>query len=358
MQVRYRETITEPAERHEYTHKKQSGGHGQFARVRHPASSRSSGARASSSSTRSSAAPIGKGYIPAVAKGIEEAMARGGPVRLPGGRRAGHARRRQGAQRRQRRDGVQDRRPRWRSGRRSPRPARWCSSRSPQLDVTVPDRPAGRRDGRPQRPPRPGAGHRAGRRGEQAITALVPQSRAAAATPSTCARSPAGGAGSRAEHDHYDAMPSTARPPTSSRAGPGRGRLRRRRPLRRVRVRVRVRGRGVDPRPAAHARPPLRRAAHPLPARRGRRRRSLRAHPVDGALVGPRVRLPHPRRAARSSRGAGRADAGRGPARRFELMRPTSGVLERGLQRAGSGRGRPTRSPRTPTRAGRRPSRA
>ena len=52
------------------------------------ASSRSSGATASSSSTRSSAAPSPASYIPAVEKGIEETMAHGGVLRLPGRRRA------------------------------------------------------------------------------------------------------------------------------------------------------------------------------------------------------------------------------------------------------------------------------
>ena len=76
------------------------------------ASSRSSGARGSSSWTRSSAAPSARATSPRWRKGVEEAMAARRPERPPGGRRAGHARRRQGAQRRQQRDGLPHRGPR------------------------------------------------------------------------------------------------------------------------------------------------------------------------------------------------------------------------------------------------------
>ncbi len=54
-QVAYRETITQAAEV-DYTHKKQTGGSGQFARVKHALRAASGRARASSSRTRSSAA--------------------------------------------------------------------------------------------------------------------------------------------------------------------------------------------------------------------------------------------------------------------------------------------------------------
>ena len=129
------------------------------------ASSRSTGARASSSSTRSSAARSPASSSPRCEKGVEETMAHGRRLRLPGRRRAGRrcydgkyhsvdslrdGFKMAGSLGVQGGDGQ---------GRR-----RSCSSRSRRLEVTVPADLPGRRDGRPQRPPGPGAGHRAGRR--------------------------------------------------------------------------------------------------------------------------------------------------------------------------------------------------
>jgi elongation factor G len=76
VRVRYRETITEPAEA-EGRHKKQSGGHGQFAvaTIRLEPLERGAGFEFVDKIVGGA---VSRAYIPAVAKGIEEAMARGG----------------------------------------------------------------------------------------------------------------------------------------------------------------------------------------------------------------------------------------------------------------------------------------
>ena len=74
--VRYRQTISEPVSRFEYTHKKQSGGHGQYARVVIDVEPLERGGGFEFVDKIVGGA-IGKGFIPAVAKGIEEAMASG-----------------------------------------------------------------------------------------------------------------------------------------------------------------------------------------------------------------------------------------------------------------------------------------
>jgi elongation factor G len=76
VRVRYRETIAQPAEA-EGRHKKQSGGHGQFAvaSIRLEPLERGAGFEFVDKIVGGA---VSRAYIPAVAKGIEEAMARGG----------------------------------------------------------------------------------------------------------------------------------------------------------------------------------------------------------------------------------------------------------------------------------------
>jgi elongation factor G len=78
VRIRYRETITTPCERHEHTHKKQSGGHGQYARVVLTVEPLERG-EGFEFVDKIVGGAIGKGFVPAVAKGVEEAMAGGGP---------------------------------------------------------------------------------------------------------------------------------------------------------------------------------------------------------------------------------------------------------------------------------------
>ena len=76
VQVRYRETISAPASA-EGKHKKQSGGHGQFAVASIEVEPLERG-EGFEFVDKIVGGAISRGYIPAVAKGVEETMARGG----------------------------------------------------------------------------------------------------------------------------------------------------------------------------------------------------------------------------------------------------------------------------------------
>ncbi len=162
VKVAYRETITAAAEA-EGRYKKQSGGHGQFgvAKVSVEPLERGGGFEFVDKIVGGA---IPRQFIPAVEKGIEEARAEGGRVRLPGRRRAGDLPRRQVPPGRLVGDELQD------GGAPGlPRGHRGRLARDPRADLSArgdgSDRAAGRRDGRPQQPPGASAGHRAGRRG-------------------------------------------------------------------------------------------------------------------------------------------------------------------------------------------------
>jgi len=81
VRIAYRETITAPAEA-EGRHKKQSGGHGQFGVCSIRVEPRERGA-GFEFVDRIVGGAIARGYIPAVRKGIEEAMAQGGAFGYP-----------------------------------------------------------------------------------------------------------------------------------------------------------------------------------------------------------------------------------------------------------------------------------
>jgi translation elongation factor EF-G len=92
-QVAYRETITKAADV-DYTHKKQSGGSGQFARVKITIEPGERRARSSSSKAQIVGGNVPKEYIPGVEKGIESGHVIGSACRLPDARHQGNADRR------------------------------------------------------------------------------------------------------------------------------------------------------------------------------------------------------------------------------------------------------------------------
>ena len=111
-QVAYRETITRPAEI-DYTHKKQTGGAGQYARVKIRFEPLPPGSGFEfENSVVGGAVP--KEYVPGVEKGLQGLDRERRPRRLPGDRPQGRADRRRLSRRRFER--------RWRS--RSPRAPR------------------------------------------------------------------------------------------------------------------------------------------------------------------------------------------------------------------------------------------
>ena len=74
--IAYRETITKPSGLAEYTHKKQSGGHGQYGRVVLEISPIERGKYYKFNNAVKGGA-ISKGYVPGIEKGIHEAMEEG-----------------------------------------------------------------------------------------------------------------------------------------------------------------------------------------------------------------------------------------------------------------------------------------
>jgi elongation factor G len=76
-QVAYRETITKTVENYRYTHKKQSGGSGQFAEIVATVEPLTEGEEVYSFEDKVSGGRIPKEYIPAVNAGIQSAMTSG-----------------------------------------------------------------------------------------------------------------------------------------------------------------------------------------------------------------------------------------------------------------------------------------
>ncbi len=110
-QVAYRETIRRKVEKVDYTHKKQTGGSGQFARV--IIDIEPGGGEGDSGYefvNKVSGGRIPREYIPAVDAGCQEALAVRHPRRLPARRHQGHLAGRRVPRRRLLRTGLQDRR--------------------------------------------------------------------------------------------------------------------------------------------------------------------------------------------------------------------------------------------------------
>ena len=108
-QVAYRETISQKVEKSTYTHKKQTGGSGQYAEVTISIENTGPGRRLRVRRQISGGA-IPRSTSPRSSQGIQDAMTAGVLAGLPHGRRPGHAHRRQVPRRRLVGDGVQDRR--------------------------------------------------------------------------------------------------------------------------------------------------------------------------------------------------------------------------------------------------------
>ena len=109
-QVAYRETITRTAEV-DYTHKKQTGGSGQYAARQAPLRAAGAGHGLRVRERRSSAASCRRNSFPAVEKGSEGATETGVLAGFPVIDCQGHADRRRVPRRRLQRDGVRDRGP-------------------------------------------------------------------------------------------------------------------------------------------------------------------------------------------------------------------------------------------------------
>ena len=128
-QVAYKEAITKTVEK-QGKFVRQSGGKGQYGDVWIALEPRRARHRLRLRVGKIVGGTVPKEYIKPVDEGIREACRVRRARRLPGARLQGDALRRFVPRRRLVGNGVQDRRPRWRSRKPTARPARSCSSRS------------------------------------------------------------------------------------------------------------------------------------------------------------------------------------------------------------------------------------
>ena len=206
-QVAYRETIRKArSRRYDYTHKKQTGGSGQYAKVQidHRAARRR-GRRGYEFVNKVTGGRIPREYIPSVDAGVQEAMQYGVAGRLPAGRRQGDAARRCLPRGRLLRDGVQDRRldgvqgggPQGRPG-----AARADDGRRGDHARGL----HGRRHRRPQLPPRADPGHGGARRRPRRH-ARWSRCRRCSATSATCGARRRAGPSYSMQFDSYAEVP-------------------------------------------------------------------------------------------------------------------------------------------------------
>ena len=127
-QVAYRETVSKRAEV-DYTHKKQTGGSGQFARVKLVIEPNEAGG-GYVFENKVVGGNVPKEYVPGVQKGVKSVVESGVLAGFPDTRREGQPHRRRLSRRRFVRHGVRDRGPRRLPRRRARRPRPSCSSRS------------------------------------------------------------------------------------------------------------------------------------------------------------------------------------------------------------------------------------
>ena len=130
-QVAYRETIRRTVDKVDYTHKKQTGGSGQYARVHHQRSSRCRWTATADYEfvNEVTGGRIPREYIPSVDAGAQDAMQYGVLAGYPMVGRQGDAAGRRSTTRSTRRRWRSRSPARWRSRRRPARPTRCCSSR-------------------------------------------------------------------------------------------------------------------------------------------------------------------------------------------------------------------------------------
>ena len=136
-QVAYREAITRAVE-HDYTHKKQSGGSGQFARIKFRIEPNEAG-KGFEFASEVVGGNVPKEYVPGVKKGVRVGDGRRPADRLPDRRREVRPHRRRLPRRRLLGAGVRNRRPRGFHGRPSRRPRPKILEPIMRVEVVTPE---------------------------------------------------------------------------------------------------------------------------------------------------------------------------------------------------------------------------